>query len=130
MKQTPILKTLAVIFALLAIFGAGILAGANHFGTPTSVLHIITVEWKADATADQKAAALDGVKKMAGEIPGIKNVWLKTLKVQPNGYNQVIVLEFQDQAAFDHYAENPAHRAWEKAYLPIRQESRTHDVTN
>ena len=128
--KPSILKSLGIVISLLAVFGAGIVTGANHFGTPGSVLHIITVQWKADATADQKAAALDGVKKMAGEVPGVKNVWLKTLKVQPNDYNQVIVMEFENQAAFDRYADNEAHRAWEKVYLPIRQESRTHDVTN
>jgi len=39
-------------------------------------------------------------------------------------------MEFEDQAAFDRYATDPAHKAWEKVYLPVREESRTHDVTN
>ena len=123
-------RALAVAAGALAVFGAGVLAGANTFGTPKSVLHIVTVQWKSTATAEQKTAAIDGVKKMAGEIPGIKNVWLKTLKVQPGGYSNVIVMEFEDQAAFDRYATDPAHKAWEKVYLPVREESRTHDVTN
>jgi len=115
---------------MLVLFGAGVLTGANTFGTPKSVLQVITVKWKADATAEQKAAAIDGVKKMAGEVPGLKNVWLKPIKVQPREYNNVIVMEFEDQAAFDKYADDPAHRAWEKSYLAIREESRTQDVTN
>lgn len=123
-------RALAVTAGALAVFGAGVLAGANTFGTPKSVLHVVTVQWKSTATAEQKAAAIDGVKKMAGEIPGIKNVWLKTLKVQPREYSNVIVMEFQDQAAFDRYAADPAHEAWEKVYLPVREESRTQDVTN
>ena len=123
-------RALAVTAGALAVFGAGVLAGANTFGTPKSVLHVVTVQWKSTATAEQKAAAIDGVKKMAGEIPGIKNVWLKTRKVQPREYSNVIVMEFQDQAAFDRYAADPAHKAWEKVYLPVREESRTQDVTN
>jgi len=130
MTKPGIAKRLAVIGGVLAAFAAGIVTGANTFETPKSVLHIMTVQWKSTATADQKAAAIEGVKKMAGEIPGVKSVWLKTLKVQPDGYSNVIVMEFKDQAAFDHYADNPAHRAWEKVYLPVREESRTHDVTN
>jgi hypothetical protein len=123
-------NALVAAAGVLSVFGAGVLAGANTFGTPKSVIHVITVQWKADATAEQKTAAIEGVKKMAGEIPGIKNVWLKTLKVQPGGYSNVIVMEFQDQAAFERYTGDPAHKAWEKIYLPIREESRTHDATN
>lgn len=123
-------KVALAAFAAFALFGAGLLTGANTFGTPKSVLHIITVQWKADATADQKTAALEGVKKMAAAFPGIKNVWLKTLKVQPGEYNNVIVMEFKDEAVFKSYTDNPAHKDWEKIYLPLREESRTHDVTN
>lgn len=130
MTKSRTLKAVLILTGAAVIFGAGVLAGANTFGTPKSVLHIITVQWKSSATADQKTAALDGVKKMAGDIPGIKNVWLKTLKVQPSGYTNAIVMEFRDQAAFDRYAADPAHKAWEKVYLPVREESRTHDVTN
>jgi len=106
------------------------LAGASGFGQPKTVLHVITVQWKSTATAEQKAAAIEGVRKMAADYPGIKNVWLKTLKVQPAGYSNVIVMEFQDEAAFKKYTDSAAHRAWEKLYLPLREESRTHDVTN
>jgi heme-degrading monooxygenase HmoA len=123
-------KSAALIAASIAIFAAGLLTGANTFGTPKTVLHIITVQWSPTATAEQKTAAIEGVKKMAGEVPGIKNVWLKTLKVQPEGYSNVIVMEFRDEAAFKAYTDNPAHKEWEKTYLPLRAESRTHDVTN
>ncbi|SRR5581483_7758632 len=126
-------RTKTLLFACTlaaAIFGAGVLVGANRFGTPNSVLHVITVKWKSDATQDQKTAALDGVRKMASEISGIKNIWLKTLKVQPRDYNAAIVMEFKDKAAFDAYTNDPAHKAWEKIYLPIREESTTHDITN
>jgi len=125
-------RILAIAAMVLVIFGAGILVGQkkNTFKAPASVLHVITVKWNADATDAQKQAALDGVKKMASEVPGITNVWLKTIKVQPSGYNAVIAMEFKDKAAFDAYTANPAHKEWEKVYLPIRAESTTHDVSN
>ena len=125
-------KTLATALSLLAVFTAGIVLGQkkNSFQTPPSVLHVITLKWTDGATDAQKQAALDGVKTMAAQVPGLTNVWLKTLKVQPQGYNAVIALEFKDQAAFDAYAANPAHKEWEKVYLPVRQQSTTHDVTN
>jgi hypothetical protein len=117
-----------VICALITVFAAGLVLGQNKFGQPKSVLHIITVQWKADATAEQKQAVVDGVKAMAAQVPGLTNVWLKPIKVQ--GMDAVIVMEFKDQAAFDAYAAHPAHKKWEDVYLPIRERSQTHDVTN
>src|SRR6266545_4441321 len=106
----------SVIGAALAVFAAGVLMGANKYGTPSTILHVVTIQWKADATDAQKQEALEGVKKMAGEIPGIKNVWIKATKVQPRAYKDAFVIEFEDKAAADRYVDHPAHRAWEKVY--------------
>lgn len=118
-------------FAALAVFCAGLVSGiaANRYNAPKTVVHVVTVKWKPDSTPAQRQAAIDGVKKMAAEIPGVTNIWLKTLKVQGEA-DAVLAMEFQDQAAFDAYANNPAHKEWEKVYLPVRQRSTTHDVTN
>jgi len=120
-------KTL-LICATATVFALGVAAGQNKFGQPKSILHIITVQWKADSTPEQRQAALDGVKTMASQIPGITNVWLKKIKVQ--GKDNAIVMEFKDQAAFDAYVDHPAHKKWEEIYLPIRDQSSTHDITN
>lgn len=116
--------------AAMLLFGAGLLVGVNRFSKPKSVLHIVTVRWKKDATDAQKTAAIKGVEKMAGDVPGIKNVWLDTLKVQGDNYNNVMVMEFENEAAFKVYADHAGHKEWEKVYMPIRDESTTHDVTN
>jgi hypothetical protein len=114
----------------LALFGAGIVAGANKFGEPKSIVHVVTVRWKADATEAQRQAAIDGVRKMAAEIPGVRNVWTKTMKVQGEGFHNAFVMEFANEAAFKAYDDHKAHREWEKIYLPIRDRSTTHDITN
>ena len=109
-------------------------AKASSVGMPTTVLHVITLRWKADATADQKKAVFDGLRKMADQIPGIKNVWVRTVKVQggtdDKPYDAIIAMEFVDEAALKAYGSHPAHDEWYKIYLPIRDESRTHDVSN
>ena|ERR1051325_1171674 len=119
---------------LIAIFSAGVLVGQNKFGTPKTVIHVVTVKWKDDSTPEQQQKALDGVKTMAATIPGIKNVWLKKLKVQgpsqDKPYDWAFVMEFENEAALAAYADHPKHKAWESLYLPIREESRTHDITN
>ena len=122
----------AIALTMMAAFGAGMLIAQkkNNVKTPSSVLHIVTVKWNEAATEAQRQAAIDGVKKMAEGVPGLTNVWLKTLKVQGQGYHAVMAMEFKSKAAFDAYADNPAHKEWEKLYLPIRAQSTTHDVTN
>ena len=120
-------KTL-LLCAMATVLALGVVAAQNKFGQPKSILHIITVQWTPDSTEQQRQAAIDGVKTMASQIPGITNVWLKKIKVQEK--DAVIVMEFKDQAAFDAYAAHPAHKKWEEIYLPIRALSHTHDITN
>ena len=130
MKLSKTVRLLLVAAGAAGVFGAGMLTGAAKFGTPGTVLHVITVQWKSSSTPEQRTAAIEGVRKMAAEYPGIRNVWLKTLKVQPQDFNAAFVMEFKDKAAFDAYKDAPAHKEWEKIYLPIREESVTHDITN
>ena len=127
-------------FAVLLTLGAATLSAQNKFGQPKSILHIVTVLWNEDSTEEQRTAAIEGIKKMAAEVPGITNIWTKKLRVQGRGpsqdskpgraYDTLFVIEFKDQAAADAYVDHPAHRAWEKIYLPIREQSASHQVTN
>ena len=126
--MNSISRKILLFCAMATVLALGVVASQNKFGQPKSILHIITVQWKADSTPEQRQAAIDGVKTMASQIPGITNVWLKTIKSQ--GKDNVIVMEFKDQAAFDAYTEHPAHKKWEEIYLPIREQSQTHDITN
>jgi hypothetical protein len=116
--------------ALVIVCALGCSFAQNKFGQPKTVLHIVTVKWKAESTAAQQQAAIDGVKTMAAAIPGIKNIWVKKIKVQPADYNTLFVIEFNDEAALTAYADHPAHKKWEEIYLPIRDRSTSHDVTN
>ena len=120
----------SISVAGIALFSAGILVGQNKFNKPKSIVHVVTIRWKADATADQKKAALEAVDKMAGKIPGVTNVWTKGIKVQGEGFSDAFAIEFRDKAAFDAYADNPAHKEFESVYLPVRDRSTTHDITN
>ena len=119
---------------LVAVLTTGVIIAQNQFGTPKTVIHVVTLKWKADSTPEQQKKALDGIKTMAAAIPGIKNVWLEKLKVQSptaeKPYDWAFVIEFADKAALDAYANHPKHKEWESIYVPIREESRSHDITN
>ena len=127
------LKRYALFLCVAAtLFTAGLLVGQAHneYKMPNTILHVVTVQWKADSTADQQAAAIEGIKTMAAATPGIKSIWIKKVKVQPANYNTVFAIEFENKAAFDRYTDAPAHKNWENTYLPVREESHTQDITN
>lgn len=125
----------ATLCCLVAMaFTAGVTVGKNKYAMPGSVLHVVTLNWKADSTPEQRQKALDGIKTMAGEVPGIKNIWLKKLRSQKEAgkaWDQIFAIEFVNEAAAKAYAENPAHTKWSKEiYEPVREESRSHQITN
>ena len=123
--------TIAGVFVVAAvIFGAGVAVGQNKFGQPKTVVQVSMIKWKKDVPDEAKQKAIDGVKEMAAQIPGIKNVWLKADRVQPRDYDAGIAIEFESRAAANAYAENPIHEKWSKAYLEIREASISPQFTN
>ncbi len=102
---------------------------------PKSIIHVVTVAWKPDATPQQIQAALDAVKAMPAKYQGLTRTWTKTVKIQnqkgaENKLTHVIAMEFADEAAFKAYTDSPAQLDWYKIYQPIRLTSTTHDVSN
>lgn len=96
---------------------------------PKSVVHVVSVKWKAEATKEQIQAALDGVQALPAAFKGITHVWTNAVKVQGE-WSAVFVMEFADEAALKAYAGSDAQKEWYKVYLPIRDKSNTHDITN
>ena len=117
---------MTLMTAALLAFGANTVSAQS---APKSVIHVVTVKWKSDATPKQIQAALDGVKALPAAYPGITRVWTKSIKVQGDKAN-AFVMEFATEAALKAYADSPAQKEWYKTYLPIREESTTFDITN
>ena len=144
------LKTAVLTGMALLAIGAATGYAANKFGKPKSVIHLVTLSYKDGTTHAQKKAVLAALEKMAADLPGVKNVWLKSTKVQgaymeklaegkdkpaeasykAHPFTDAFVIEFEDQSAFEKYADHPAHKAFEETYLPVRGRSSTHDITN
>jgi Stress responsive A/B Barrel Domain len=119
-------KLIVFLGAILTLVCATLLLAAAK---PKSVIHIITIQWKADATPAQIDKALRAAENM--KYPGLKNVWTRPIKMQlPDGYKNIIVMEFESEKALADYADSPAQKSFYDAYMPVREESRTHDVTN
>ncbi|MFQ5694578.1 MAG: Dabb family protein [Terriglobia bacterium] len=121
----------ALALAVLAgVFLAGVAVGQNRYGEPKTVLHVVVVKWKADSTEEQQQQAIAAIRDMAGEIDGIKNVWLSADRVQPRDFHTAFALEFESREAADAYGEHPAHDRWYEIYQPIRDTSRSLQITN
>ncbi len=125
--------------AAVVILFAGSLVGArqavraaavNKFGTPKTIIHVSLIKWKEGVSDEEKQKALDGVKEMAAQIPGVKNVWTKATRMQPRDFHAAFVIEFENRAAADRYAESPIHEAWSKKFVAIREASLSPQISN
>jgi stress responsive alpha/beta barrel protein len=129
-----VMKTMvrvALVMALMVASSAGTwLVAQNSYGTPKTIIHVSVIKWKDGVPAADKKKVLDGVKDMAAKIPGMKNVWTKAIRVQPEGYTDAFVIEFENQAAADRYAKDPSHDAWTEAFGKIREATYSPQITN
>ena len=124
----------AVLF--LAGFAAGNLHGSsaavaqNRFGQPKSVIHVVVYKWKNTTSQDDKDKALGGLKTLATQIPGVKNLWLKTMRNQIRDFDGVYAIEFASHEAAADYAESPKHETWRKRWEELREQSLSFQVSN
>lgn len=128
--MTTFIRT-ALVTLLMALSAAvAWTAAQNNFGAPKSIIHVSIIQWKAGVSDADKKMALEGVKEMAAKIPGMKNVWIKAIRVQPEGYHDAFAIEFENQAAADRYAKDPVHDKWTEAFTKIREASISPQITN
>jgi hypothetical protein len=114
------------------LFGGGFAAGQakNHFSQPKTVLQISLIKWRAGVPDAEKQKAIDGVKEMAAQIPGMKTIWLKTDRMQPRDWDAAFAIEFASRDAANDYALSPIHEKWSKAYLQLRESSLSPQLSN
>lgn len=120
-------KFLALLLAAALPLGA-VTASAKE-SAPKTVMHVVTVSWKADAKPEQIQAALDGAHAIPAAFPGVLRVWTRTIKAQGER-THVIAMEFKDEQALKDYAGSDAQKKWYEVYRPVRDRSTTFDVTN
>lgn len=137
--MTPVQKRVGQILVGGMLFVLGIAAGSlharsaavqNRFGQPKTVLHVVVYQFKPDVSNNDREKAIAGIKEMAGKIPGIKNVWLKTERNQIRDFSGVYAIEFTSAEAAADYAESPIHEAWSKTWQEKRENSLSFQVSN
>src|SRR5579863_2858518 len=120
---------LGTLIAALLFF-AGYAAGQNQFGQPKTVLQVSLIKFNPGVSDADGQKVIDGVRKMAAQIPGIKNIWLKAARMEPRDFDAAIVIEFVNRAAADRYAESPIHESWSRQLQQIRLTSISPQITN
>lgn len=122
------MKKLLLTLVAAVVLATGSLQAAAE--KPTSVIHVVTIKWKVGTTPAQIASALKGAETIANTYAGISRVWTRSIKVQGDGYTHALVMEFKSEKTLKEYVDSPAQKEWYKIYLPLREESTTHDITN
>jgi hypothetical protein len=133
MKQAYTAAAMSAVFfvwAGLFVGQARRVEAQNKFGQPKTVIHVVIYKWKEGISDSQKQSALAGIKGMAGKIPGVKNVWLKTSRLQLRDYSGAFAIEFASAEAAADYAESPIHESWSKTWQELRETSLSLQVTN
>jgi hypothetical protein len=137
--MTSVQKRAAQIVLGATLFVSGIAAGSlhgrsaaleNRFGQPKTVLHVVVYKFKDNVSNYDREKAINGIKGMAGKIPGIKNVWLKTERNQIRDFSGVYAIEFTSAEAAADYAESPIHEAWSKTWQEQRENSLSFQISN
>jgi uncharacterized protein (DUF1330 family) len=129
------MKKLLTLLLTASLLTLGAVTATAADTAPKSVIHVVTVKFKDSATPEQIQAVLDGVKALPAAYPGMTRVWVKSMKVQnapgtEKKRTHAFVMEFADEAAFKAYTDSPAQLEWYKVYVPVRDQSTTHDITN
>jgi hypothetical protein len=131
--MTRSLRIAAPILIAFTIFSTGYVAGQtspNHFGQPKTILAISLIKFRPGTSDAQQDEIIADLKKMASQIPGIKNIWTKPARMEPTNFDTGFVIEFINRDAADAYAESPIHDAWSRRLQQIRETSLSPQITN
>src|SRR5258707_7979232 len=91
-------------------------SGVNRFGQPKTVIHVVAYKFRDATSQNDQEQAINGIRDMAGKIPGIKNIWLKTERNQMRGWGGGYVIEFASPEAAARYGGKPRHQKWRKKW--------------
>jgi hypothetical protein len=130
MRSMRVILALAALLATTGAFSSSWAEEKAASKQPSTIIHHVTFKWKATATDADKQKVLDGLKAIVNELPGAKNLWLKTTKVQPRDFSQTFVIEFENEAALKAYAEHPKKKEWNDFYYSVREVSQNCVTTN
>lgn len=115
-------KLFLLLLAGALLFAAGVLVGQKTAAPKKTLIHAFAFQQVEGATPQQLDELWAATRKMAGQIPEIKSIWMGKLMNQNRSYTHGMVMEFDNPEALQKYADHPAHRDWENVYFKVRVE--------
>lgn len=80
------------------------------------IVHTFLFRWKPGVEDTQKQRAVQEIKDLQGQIPGLDETLVGTnISPRSQGYELGGVMKFSDRAAYDAYNDHPVHQkllAW------------------
>ncbi len=84
------------------------------------MIHTFFFRWNAEVTAEQKIRALEQIRGLQGQIPGLLEAWVGVnVSSRGQGYELGGVMKFTDPAAFAAYGGHPAHQQLVQWLMPL-----------
>lgn len=72
--------------------------------------HVVMFRWAPDAAAEDADRALEELRRLPDRIPDVRTFSVGIdAGLAADNYDCAVVAEFDDSAAYDRYAEHPAH---------------------
>ena len=89
------------------------------------VEHVVLFKWNQDATPETIAAAMEGLRSLKEQIPGIVDLTCgENYSDRSQGFQCGLVVHFVNRNAMESYLTHPAHRrVVENLLSPIRAET-------
>jgi len=113
-------RRLALVAAGALLFAAGTLVGQKLLSGEKTLIHTIAFKQMDGSTPEQVEQVWAATRKMAGQIPGLKRVWMGKVTNRGPSFTHGIVMEFENAEALTAYAPHPAHKEWEAVYFKVR----------
>jgi Stress responsive A/B Barrel Domain len=84
------------------------------------VIHTFAFRWKPGVTTEQKQRAIEEIRKLQGQIPGLLETWVgENISPRSQGYELGGVMKFADRTALASYGDHPVHRALLSWLMPL-----------
>jgi hypothetical protein len=83
-------------------------------------IHTFAFRWKPGVTQDQRIRAIDEIRGLQGQIPGLLETWVG-VNVSPRsqGYELGGVMKFADRSALEKYGGHLVHQKLLQWLMPL-----------
>jgi len=90
------------------------------------IRHVVVFRWKAEATAEQKALVATELAKLPAIVPSIRSfVFGPDAGISQGNAEFAVTADFDDEAGFAAYRNDPTHRGIVADHIAPITESRT-----